>query len=290
MKSVVNKSECLVSFNEDMIEKFRQKMDISNYKIIPQSVSSFVKGNSNQTNNFIYEKFNIPKNSKIILFPSGIRNIKDPLFVLDEIIAFLIQYKSIYCILIGSIYDMNLYNKIVDKTKNISNFIVSNSMERNDFFILLKESFLLINTSINEGMSNVILEAFYFGVPVLARKNEGNCKLIIDNKNGLIFDSKQSFIEKLLSIIDEDNNLSKDLREKIIREGKTYLKDHFSFDNEVKAYKDLIENTLNKFYFKLNNFSLFFSKNTHPFSQENNELFNVNIIFLIYKIILRVSN
>ena len=42
----------------------------------------------------------------------------------------------------------------------------------------IREADVLLNSSLTEGMANVILEAMALRVPVLARRNEGNCSLV----------------------------------------------------------------------------------------------------------------
>ncbi len=53
----------------------------------------------------------------------------------------------------------------------------------------LRECNLILNTSITEGMSQALLEAMDFEIPILARANDGNKELIIHNWNGLLFNN-----------------------------------------------------------------------------------------------------
>jgi glycosyltransferase involved in cell wall biosynthesis len=64
-----------------------------------------------------------------------------------------------------------------------------------DYLSALREASLVMNTSVSEGMSGSILEAFGAKVPVLARKNEGNCFLMQNGVNGGIFETSKEFEE-----------------------------------------------------------------------------------------------
>lgn len=61
--------------------------------------------------------------------------------------------------------------------------------------MLKHESSLVINCSIAEGLSSSILEAQKYGIPVLARNNEGNMSIIKDKENGCAFSNKEEFKE-----------------------------------------------------------------------------------------------
>jgi hypothetical protein len=129
-------------------------------------------------------------------------------------------------------------------------------------------------------MSNVILEAMNMGIPVLARKNQGNCKLIKNDINGFIFEDKEEFSLKLKILTNDDSNKI-DIREKFILNGKNIIKDNFSYENELLNYERLVNEIMRKYYFKYDDYNLFFSKDTHPFSVENNKIFEVKYLCLI---------
>jgi len=306
MQKVIEKSEGLISFNENMltnfqelpIEKENDKEKKFPYKIIPQSVIYNKNKNTKEKEeelNIIFNRLDIDNQTqkKIILFPAGIRTIKDPLFITNEIINFLQKKENsdFICLLIGSIYDKNLYEKISNLTKNFKkNFKILSSIEHKDFILLLENSKICLNSSINEGMSNVILEALSIGVPVLARKNEGNCKLIINDYNGMLFDTPEEFTQKLNFILKDDFNNDDDVNndnrnnfiKKIIENGKLIIKENFSYEVEKNSYKDFLGEIFCRYYFDYEGFSFFFSKNTHPFSFENNEIFDVKKILIYF--------
>lgn len=312
MKVIIQRSEGLISFNENMIKNFQEHLNINfPFKIIPQSVN-FNQNNltkSNKTQNsqldlldktiqekeeldLIFSHLNIEKGKKIILFPAGMRKIKDPLFITNQLIKFLEKNKEFICLLIGSIYDQKLFEEISSLTKNTNNFLIATSLEHKDFIVLLKNSSICLNSSINEGMSNVILEALSLGIPVLARKNEGNSKLIKNDFNGFLFEHPEEFLEKMEKMLEQDFDKNEDAKEKtkgnslvrkFIENGKNLIKEKFSYEAERDCYKEFLVEVNRKYFFDYEMFNFFFSKNTHPFSFENNEIFDVReiIYFLL---------
>lgn len=54
--------------------------------------------------------------------------------------------------------------------------------EATEFLPSLRCASALVNTSLSEGMSGAILESMALGVPVLARRNEGNCAIIRESE------------------------------------------------------------------------------------------------------------
>ena len=183
-------------------------------------------------------------------------------------------------IILGANLDQKLFDELQNhiKSSNMEKRIIINDiLGHNDFISLLKEVDLVVNSSISEGMSNAIMEAMSIGVPVLARENEGNLKLIKHNHNGLIFSNKKEFKEMFYKIHNDTI-----LRENIIFNSIKEINDKFSFDSEVKNYNGLLHEFREKYYFRLfeNNIklNLIFSRNVHPFSEENNNIFNVFFI------------
>jgi L-malate glycosyltransferase len=93
--------------------------------------------------------------------------------------------------------------------------------------------------SLNEGMSNTMLEALACGLPIITTDTGGTKELVTDNKNGFIVKMKNSYdlaekIEKFL--------LDKGLDEKMGKESRTRAEE-LSWENVAKGYEDLYKKT-----------------------------------------------
>jgi glycosyltransferase involved in cell wall biosynthesis len=181
-------------------------------------------------------------------------------------------------LILGAKFDEKLYAEMMDLVKSSrmeNRILIHDALEHCDYLNLLSEVNLVVNSSISEGMSNAIMEAMLLGIPVLARENEGNLKLIIHMKNGLIFRDKSDF-EILYNKIYSDHTL----RNSLIENSKAEIEGKYGYDQEICSYKNLLSEFSKNYYSELDTsntvLKLIFSKGVHPFSVENNEIFSVN--------------
>ena len=94
----------------------------------------------------------------------------------------------------------------------------------------LINSDLLICTSKSEGISRSILEALFYGVPVMTSNIDGSRDIIQNFKNGFVFDNERVFLSNLKKVLIWSSNFNKKrkcllpykLRQKNV--GNIYLK------------------------------------------------------------------
>ena len=94
-----------------------------------------------------------------------------------------------------------------------------------------------------EGLSQSLLEAMYLGVPVTATKAAGNISLIKDGINGLFFNDGDTdkIAENIKNIIE-----NRELREKLIAEGKKTAQIDFSIKRVIENYEDTFRKLINQ--------------------------------------------
>ncbi len=262
--------------------------------IIPQSISVEKSDYSIRSELVILSlNQNIPKTQKITLLPSSIRAVKDPLFIFPSIIEILKERDDHTFVVMGAKFDEKLYEEMKNlrDNSNLHNrIIINDAVEHSDFINLLHEVDLVLNSSVSEGMSNAIMEAMLLGVPVLARDNEGNKKLIKHMENGLIFKNDKEFREFYDKIYDE-----KELKRMITNNSVRDIKEKYDLNSEIEKYKKVLEEFCSKYYHKLEvpdngKLNLIFSRNVHPFSNENNDIFRVMPLLMLRKLLCKVRN
>ena len=154
-----------------------------------------------------------------------------------------------------------------------------------DYLSGLKEAFLVLNSSISEGMSCSLLEAMALGVPVLVRNNQGNLNLVKENENGLVFSTQEDFGLQYKRLLKENH-----LRNKLIKNGKETFKKNQP-EQEALAYQKVIQKVLKETYleesFHGRKLMLLQNNKVHGISKENMELFNVIEVF--FYIILNIK-
>jgi len=204
-----NKNKILVIPNAiDINYSFIDKIDHKEIKIL--SVGRFTKEKDYFTAIkaiYILKKINKKSNYKFFYKIIGYGNLK-------KSIVFLINK-----------YNLDKYIEIIDGNRidDISHF--------------LKESDIFLNTSIYEGMSNAIMEAMSFSLPIVATKAGDISKLVIDGFNGLLCNIQdyRDIASKLNILI---NNF--ELRKLMSLNSYKHILNNFSLDKIGKYYLDLI--------------------------------------------------
>ncbi|MBC8500882.1 MAG: glycosyltransferase family 4 protein [Nanoarchaeota archaeon] len=86
-----------------------------------------------------------------------------------------------------------------------------------------------------EPFSRIMLEATYFGKPIIATDNGGNSEGVIDEKNGFLINNEEQLKQKLEKLIKH-----KTLREKMALESKRLFKEKFSKKVILSKYKKIL--------------------------------------------------
>ncbi len=108
-------------------------------------------------------------------------------------------------------------------------------VDRSMMRTIYSEADILVLPSIDEGMSNVVLEAMASGMPVVVTRIRGNVDLVEDGVNGLLFEpgdvnALKSLLEKVL-----DEKLRHKMGEKARKKAEQY-----SWRRTAEKYHDLL--------------------------------------------------
>jgi sugar transferase (PEP-CTERM/EpsH1 system associated) len=115
---------------------------------------------------------------------------------------------------------------------------------RRDIPDLLRKMDLFVLPSINEGISNTILEAMATGLPVAATKVGGNIELVQDGINGRLFEVGDW---EHLSEIMLDYCLNKEKRTAHGKASRRIIQSRFSIDQMVGAYMQVWKRVARKY-------------------------------------------
>ncbi|RLC43765.1 MAG: hypothetical protein DRH49_00405 [Candidatus Coatesbacteria bacterium] len=94
---------------------------------------------------------------------------------------------------------------------------------------------IFVNSSISEGMCNVILEASASGLPCVVTDAPGNSELVMDGRSGFVVKRGNcvELADKILTLINNDQ-----LKEEMGKRGREYMKRAYDMDAMVKSYQD----------------------------------------------------
>lgn len=169
---------------------------------------------------------------KIVGFIGRLEKQKGVQYLIDAMRILKEQVPSIHALVIGD-------GKEEDKLKKYANSLNCNVNFlgwKNNASLYLKFFDLLVLPSLWEGMSNVLLEAMWQRISVIATSVGGNIEIIEDSKTGFLVEpgNSNALAEKILEVI----SLSESKRQSIIRNAEDKVINNFNIDKTVKEFED----------------------------------------------------
>lgn len=164
-----------------------------------------------------------------ICYLGRLSEIKNPLRMLNIIKNVVVKKPEIKCAIIGD----------GELKKDCENFVKINNLENNIQFFgflsnpykILKDSRLMIMSSINEGTPMAVLEAFALGVPLVSTKVDGASELINNELMGNLYSTNEQAVSQILKIL---NNNKEEYEKYLLKFSKDY--------NNIEEYKKKLLN------------------------------------------------
>ncbi|MBW2998204.1 glycosyltransferase family 4 protein [Candidatus Woesearchaeota archaeon] len=215
-----------ITVTEDVRKKISEKWFVNKDKIhvIYNGIDiKYLEGKSKgRINNF-------PKiKGKIILIVAGLRPVKDHITLLKSL-------KGIKAnlLIVGE----------GSQREKIENFIKENKIknvyllgQRDDVMKIIKRSNIIVNSSLNEGISITLLEAMTLKKPIIATNIGGNKTLV--RNNGYLFKRKDyKELNRLLKRILNDEGLEN----KLGMESRKFIDSFFNVKRMIEEYQRVIE-------------------------------------------------
>ena len=181
----------------------------------------------------IEDRREIGDNSNInFLLPAGIRKVKDPSFAIEPLDRLRKIFPQITLTVAGPILEAKEWELFQEKSGSMD-WITHEEVAHESMRSLYLKAHVVLNTSVSEGLANSILEAMYFGKPVLASDCEGNRAVISNAIDGLLY--KQGDMDDFLCQA-ERLLQDKDLGPSLGKMAGKKVKEEFSLDREIEKY------------------------------------------------------
>lgn len=193
-------------------------------------------------------KNNIPQDKIIIGTVGRLDKLKNQELLIDAAAKLLSEKKTnIHFIIIGdetdSITGKGYKQKLVDKIRylGIENFVsffgftnnIENYFDVMDIFVLPTDK---------ESFGYVLIEAMAKGIPVLATNQGGPKEIIIDNKNGYLFEPKnESDLANKLLLLINDSTLRRNMGEASKKIAKSKFDVNVTIDKYIKLFERLLK-------------------------------------------------
>lgn len=227
----------VVSFSEPLLRKVKALWPVlskSQLKEIPQAVMTFP---SDLSIDSVRHHFGLCEDAVFFVMVSGIRPVKDPLYLVNAFSDWhLKKRKTVYLLIIGPLMHAEYGKTFLEVVNRAPGVVYLGAQSLADTHALIQASFALINSSLSEGMSTAILEAMDLGVPVIARNIPGNRAIIDHTQTGLLYDSATDFLESAEQLLSVSS-----LRTDIITCAKHKIRSRHHCDDERDVYFSLVD-------------------------------------------------
>uniref|UniRef100_A0A9L0RSC0 Glycosyltransferase 1 domain containing 1 n=1 Tax=Equus caballus TaxID=9796 RepID=A0A9L0RSC0_HORSE len=174
-------------------------------------------------------------NLHVFLLICGLRQVKDPLYVVDVFSEWHQEEPNVYLVIVGPEVDPVFTREVKAKVRRTAGVRLIGEMPQGDLHAVMKSCFVVVNSSVSEGMSAAILEAMDLEVPVLARNIPGNAAVVEHGVTGLLFSEPQEFVQLAKRLV-RDPALEKE----IVANGREYVRTHHSWQAERDTYQRLV--------------------------------------------------
>uniref|UniRef100_A0A8C2XX31 Glycosyltransferase 1 domain-containing protein 1 n=1 Tax=Capra hircus TaxID=9925 RepID=A0A8C2XX31_CAPHI len=227
-----------VAFTESMKETAQRQWPHAKDKIYVQSQGiATVPNTAFNWNTFLQcsEINQSADNLHVFLLICGLRQVKDPLYLVDAFSEWHQEEANVYMVIVGPEVDPVFTREVKAKVKRSPGVRLIREMAQEDLHAVMKNCFALVNSSVSEGMSAAILEAMDLEVPVLARNIPGNAAVVKHEVTGLLFSDPQEFVQLAKRLVSDPA-----LEKKIVANGKEYVRKYHSWQEERQTYRQLV--------------------------------------------------
>ena len=231
----LGQADALVVFHEDALQTVRKCLPAVAGKIhiIAQGVTPPVIVSDVQR---VRQSYGISPETVLFLMVAGIRPVKNIAAAIEAFREVEKKVADTALILAGPVIDQNEAERIFKIGSRLQRFQYLGEMSAAQVRELMAAADVFLNTSLHEGMSGSVLEAMAAGVPIIASAVAGNCALVRDNENGLLFSGDDSG-----ELISAAVRLSMDrlLRSKLGEAGRKMAAARYSAEQETEKYEHL---------------------------------------------------
>ncbi|XP_053062400.1 glycosyltransferase 1 domain-containing protein 1 isoform X5 [Acinonyx jubatus] len=161
MGKVLEEARFAVAFTESMKEMAQTQWPHARGKIYVQSQGIVTGPNSAFNWNTFLHQSGINQsadNLHIFLLVCGLRQVKDPLYLVDAFSEWHREEPNVYMVIVGPEVDPVFTREVGARVKSAAGVRLIREMPQGDLHAALKNCFAVVNSSVSEGMSAAILE------------------------------------------------------------------------------------------------------------------------------------
>src|SRR5690606_12507737 len=184
--------------------------------------------------------FDLPETGTLFLLPAGVRRVKNVHFPLRPLSRLVARGVELHLLIAGPVLEETYYSTLQQELLGRPWARYVGEVDHQHMGALFQKADVVLNTSISEGLSNVLLEAMSLGRAVLASDIAGNRALIEHGATGLLYSGEEQFEREASRLA-----ANPQLRAELGRRAQTYIATHFSaakeIDDTLRLYQSLLK-------------------------------------------------
>ena len=230
MTEAVERAAALVAFNDDFARRCRTLWPqvADKVRVIPQGVRTTPSAYS------LRRALGVGEDVKLLLLPSGLRPVKDPLLAVDCVKQLHAEGHDVLLVIAGVSYDEDFEALVQRRCGDSPAVRYVGTLARDDLHAAMREATAVLNTSTSECSPNSLLEAMDVGCPVVVRDIPGNTCLVEHEVTGLVFAGPAGLRAQVRRLLGDEV-----LARRLWRRGQAHVRRAHSMQAERAAYAAL---------------------------------------------------
>jgi glycosyltransferase involved in cell wall biosynthesis len=231
LRRTILKNSIAIVANSNGLQKMAETADPFPVEVIPNGVD---------TDFFIPAQSKPARNESVlrILFVGRFQRQKNIPFLLGQVAQ--LSPKTFELHLVGDGPEKQVLEELTRKLRIASAVTWYGWLRAAELLHVYQSLDCLVNPSLYEGMSNVVLEAMACGLPVIASRVPGNEELVLDGETGFLFHlGKPATLLSALAQLRDPN-----LRRRMGISARNRAMNFYSWNNAARQYADLFSTAL----------------------------------------------
>ncbi|WP_434739760.1 glycosyltransferase [Micromonospora sp. SH-82] len=141
---------------------------------------------------------------RILLLPSGLRPVKDPLLLVDAVQRWHREDARVHLVIVGHSYDPSFERVVRRRCAVALGVHYVGALSPRQVHAAMAEATMVLNTSLGECSPNALLEAMSLGAAVLVRDIPGNTCVVRHEETGLVFTDPDDFLRQARRLCDDE--------------------------------------------------------------------------------------
>lgn len=239
LKKYTSKSFYTIVPTEKTKNKLLEYNLIANYKIIPTGIDIKLFSNIKDTKekiSLLRQKHDIKENDFCYLYLGRVSREKNIKSLVESYLK--LDKENIVLIIVGKGLMLDELKEFVSDSKSKNKVVFTGEVpwEEVKYYYNIADCFLNASTSETQGLTYI--EALASGLPIIVKKDEAIKNLVVDYKNGLIFENEEELLVKMDEVYN-DINLRKQLSKNAIKSVEKYSKECYT-NNVLNLYETII--------------------------------------------------